>query len=115
MFGENLAQLRNEKNITQDELAQLVGVNKEKIIAWETTSQMPNNKEMEMMANVFQMSPEEFYSRVKNNNSTKKYSTSNALGHSASRVASRIIIRRLIRLALAIIAIIILGIYLRSS
>ncbi len=36
-FGENLKVLRNKKNISQEELAELVGVSRQSVSKWETS------------------------------------------------------------------------------
>ncbi|MCI8331027.1 MAG: helix-turn-helix transcriptional regulator [Bacilli bacterium] len=34
-FGENLKSLRNKKNITQEKLAELIGVSRQSVSKWE--------------------------------------------------------------------------------
>lgn len=43
-FGENLKVLRNKKNISQEELAELVGVSRQSVSKWETSLAYPEMK-----------------------------------------------------------------------
>ena len=61
MYGQRIAQLRKERNITQEELAQLVGVTKERIVNWESGLGLPSKSQIKTLASVFQVMPEELF------------------------------------------------------
>ena len=53
-FGEKVRDLRKEHSLTQDELAQCLGINKRTIIGWERDGRYPRSIEMlEKMADIF--------------------------------------------------------------
>ena len=59
MLGPKIAKLRRERNITDTELAQLVGVPKETITLWESGFSTPNKAQIKRLASVFQVMPDE--------------------------------------------------------
>ena len=53
-FGEKVRDLRKKHSLTQDELAQCLGINKRTIIGWERDGRYPRSVEMlEKMADIF--------------------------------------------------------------
>lgn len=53
-FGEKVRDLRKKHSLTQDELAQCLGINKRTIIGWERDGRYPRSIEMlEKMADIF--------------------------------------------------------------
>ena len=53
-FGEKVRDLRKKHSLTQDELAQCLGINKRTIIGWERDCRYPRSVEMlEKMADIF--------------------------------------------------------------
>ena len=62
-FGEKVRDLRKKHSLTQDELAQCLGINKRTIIGWERDGRYPRSIEMlEKMADIFHVPP--IYSRI---------------------------------------------------
>ncbi len=57
MFGDKLRELRKEKNIPQEELANLFGVNKSTISAWEVNKAQPSYETLIKLANYFGVTP----------------------------------------------------------
>ena len=57
MFGDILKDLRIKKNITQEELANVLNVNKACISAWETNRAQPNYEKLIGLANYFNVTP----------------------------------------------------------
>ena len=56
-FGEKVRDLRKKHSLTQDELAQCLGINKRTIIGWERDGRYPRSIEMlEKMADIFPVS-----------------------------------------------------------
>ena len=56
-FGEKVRDLRKKHSLTQDELAQCLGINKRTIIGWERDGRYPRSIEMlEKMADIFHLS-----------------------------------------------------------
>ena len=63
-FGEKVRDLRKKHSLTQDELAQCLGINKRTIIGWERDGRYPRSIEMlEKMADIFHV-PLTYYSRI---------------------------------------------------
>lgn len=56
LFSEKLYQLRKEKNITQEELAQLIFVSRSAIAKWEQGRGTPTSEILEKIASVFNLS-----------------------------------------------------------
>lgn len=56
MFGEKLSYLRRIKNITQDELGNILGFSKNAISSWESGRTEPDLKTINKIANYFQVS-----------------------------------------------------------
>lgn len=57
MFGDRLRELRKEKNISQEELANLFEVNKSTVSAWEVNKAQPNFDTLIKLANYFNVTP----------------------------------------------------------
>lgn len=55
-FGTNLKQLRKEKNLTQEELAECLGVSPQTISKWENNLSMPDISALPIMADYFGIS-----------------------------------------------------------
>ncbi len=68
-IGNFIAKLRKEKNITQEELAEKLGVNVKSISRWETGKNMPDHALLKDLCNIFNISINELYEgqRVKKN------------------------------------------------
>lgn len=57
VFGERLKSLRERKNLTQTQLAELVGYkNYTTITKWESGSSLPRGKELKLLSNLFNVS-----------------------------------------------------------
>ncbi len=54
-FGKNLAYYRNKKGLTQDDLARLLSVSKDLIIAWEKDQREPSEEQLEKIAHLFKI------------------------------------------------------------
>lgn len=55
-FGTNLKQLRKEKNLTQEELAECLGVSPQTVSKWENNLSMPDISALPVMADYFGIS-----------------------------------------------------------
>ncbi len=55
-FGTNLKQLRKEKNLTQEELAECLGVSPQTVSKWENNLSMPDISDLTVMADYFGIS-----------------------------------------------------------
>jgi transcriptional regulator with XRE-family HTH domain len=62
MLGSRIKFLRNQKLITQRELAALIGVSKQAISHWEKEIRDPNPKQRKKLAEAFGISVEELFS-----------------------------------------------------
>lgn len=56
MFKDNLIQLRKYKQLTQEDLAEKVGVTRQAIAKWETGETMPDLERSRMLAEIFEVS-----------------------------------------------------------
>ncbi|MCH5270772.1 MAG: helix-turn-helix domain-containing protein [Lachnospiraceae bacterium] len=56
MFKDNLLQLRKYKQLTQEELAEKVGVTRQAIAKWESGETMPDLERSRILADIFEVS-----------------------------------------------------------
>ena len=61
-FGEKLKKLRNEKGLTQDELAERIFVTRTAISKWENDKGYPNIDSLKQLSNLFEVSIDELIS-----------------------------------------------------
>ena len=93
-MGPKIAKLKKERHITDDELAQLVGVSKETITLWEAGFSTPNKSQIKKLATVFQVMPDELcqdnYSgeRTVNNSGFRTVNNSNFRTVNNSQIAN---------------------------
>lgn len=55
-IGKFIAKLRREKNMTQEQLGELLGVTNKTISRWETGSYMPNIEKLQLLSQTFNVS-----------------------------------------------------------
>ena len=53
MFGENLIELRKLHNMSQEELAELIGISRQTLSKYETGDSLPDIEKCKMIADVF--------------------------------------------------------------
>ena len=53
MFGENLIELRKLHNMSQEELAELIGISRQTLSKYETGESLPDIEKCKMIADVF--------------------------------------------------------------
>ena len=70
MFNIRLKELRNQKNMTQDELGKVLNVSGKTIGTWERDSRQPNIETINTLANYFNVSTDYLLGR-KENSKTK--------------------------------------------
>ena len=58
-IGENLRKLRREKDLTQEQLAELLGVTFQSVSRWETDATMPDVTSLIGLARVFDCSTDD--------------------------------------------------------
>ena len=68
MFSQNLQKLRAEKNISQEQLADKIGVSRQSISAWESGKSSPELEKLIALSELFEISLDELTSEI----STKK-------------------------------------------
>ncbi len=56
IFGKRLKQLREEKQLYQEEMARITGADRSTVAKWETTSSMPNAETLDLLATYFNVS-----------------------------------------------------------
>lgn len=62
MFHENLVQLRKLNNLTQEELAEQVGVSRQALAKWESGETLPDLEKSRLLAEVFSVSLDDLVS-----------------------------------------------------
>lgn len=62
-FGRNLAGLRDESQLTQEELARMIGVQRSTLAGWESGHRMPKIGHIEVLARIFRVSIDRLYGR----------------------------------------------------
>ena len=68
MFKDNLIQLRKYRQMTQEELAEKVGVTRQAIAKWEAGETMPDLERSRMLAEIFEVSLDDLASYESNAN-----------------------------------------------
>ena len=68
MFNQNLQKLRAEKNISQEQLADKIGVSRQSVSAWESGKSSPELEKLVAISNLFNVSLDELTGEI----STKK-------------------------------------------
>lgn len=56
MFRDNLIQLRKMKHMSQEELAELLGVSRQTLSKWETGESLPDIEKSKQLAKIFEVS-----------------------------------------------------------
>ena len=82
-FGERLYELRNEKNISQEELAEVLDVSRQSISKWENDKAYPEMTRLLFMSDYFDVSLDYLMRGIKKEenieNVAEKYKTKNML------------------------------------
>ena len=65
-IGEKIAKLRKDRNMTQEELAGMIGVSSQSVSKWETGVTMPDIMLLPIIAGVFEITLDELFSVEKN-------------------------------------------------
>ena len=68
MFKDNLVQLRKYKRLTQEELAEKVGVSRQAIAKWEAGETMPDLEKSRLLAEIFEVSLDDLANYEKDTN-----------------------------------------------
>ncbi len=61
-IGEKIAKLRKTKNMTQEELADIIGVSSQSISKWENSVTMPDIQLLPVIADIFEVTLDELFS-----------------------------------------------------
>lgn len=61
-IGEKIAKLRKDSNMTQEELAGMIGVSSQSVSKWETGVTMPDIMLLPIIAGVFEITLDELFS-----------------------------------------------------
>lgn len=64
MFSDNLMQLRKLNNMSQEELAEMVGVSRQTLSKWETGESLPDIEKSMLLAEIFKVSLDELVNYV---------------------------------------------------
>lgn len=65
-IGTFLKELRNEKNLTQEQLAEILGVSRRTVSRWETGSNLPDLDDLIEMADYYDVDMREFMYLIQN-------------------------------------------------
>ena len=66
-MGEKLQKLRNEKNMSQEKVAEIVGVSRQAVSKWENDLSYPDTKNLILLAEVFNVSVDQLLKLSSNN------------------------------------------------
>lgn len=66
MFGEKLQELRNKSKLSQERLAELVGVSRQAVSKWENDLSYPDTKNLIRLSEIFNVSMDELLSLTQN-------------------------------------------------
>lgn len=67
MFGENIKQLRKNKNMSQEELGKVFNISGPAVSKWETGQTEPDNELLKQIANYFGVSIDYLLGNISNN------------------------------------------------
>ena len=70
-IGNFIANLRKENNMTQEQLAEKLGVNVKSVSRWENGRNLPDHSLLKELCNIFNISINEFYDGKKNKKTKK--------------------------------------------
>ena len=63
-FSEKLQTLRKQKNLTQEELAEALGVSRQAVSKWENGSSEPSPSNLIAIAKLYEIPPEELLKKL---------------------------------------------------
>ncbi len=66
-IGENIANLRRANGMTQEQLADIIGVSAQSVSKWETSTTMPDIMLLPIIADIFGVTVDAMYGRIKSN------------------------------------------------
>ena len=64
-IGENIANLRRANGMTQEQLAEIIGVSAQSVSKWETSTTMPDIMLLPVIADIFGVTVDAMYGRIK--------------------------------------------------
>ena len=87
-MGQYIANRRKHMKLTQEELAEMVGVSKSAIAKWETNRGIPDRDNLKMLAVVINTPVDEFYRMISKSNSVNVSQDINITGDVISALES---------------------------
>lgn len=66
-IGENISNLRRANGMTQEQLAEIIGVSAQSVSKWETSTTMPDIMLLPVIADIFGVTVDALYGRIKTN------------------------------------------------
>ena len=87
-LGQYIAKRRKYMGLTQEELAEMVGVSKSAIAKWETNRGIPDRDNLKMLAVVINTPVDEFYRMISKSNSVNVSQDINITGDVISALES---------------------------
>lgn len=70
-FGEKLKEIRRNEGMSQEQLAEKIGVSRQAITKWETGRGLPDVENMVILAEIFKMTLDELVSQEKSRSRNK--------------------------------------------
>lgn len=95
MVGKNIKKFRTEKGLTQEEMAEKLGVTRQALSNWETEKTQPDIDTLQKIAQLLEVSVEEIiygskreYTTIVHNNTTKNITKGLSFGAALAMVVS---------------------------
>lgn len=92
-FSEKLYELRKEKNLSQEELAEKLNVARQTISKWETGSTTPDTNNLIELSNIFEISIEDLLGK---NNKVEEENKTEEVKSNKKKIIKRLLIITLI-------------------
>lgn len=97
-IGKFILKCRKEKNLTQEQLAELIGVSRKSISRWENGNSMPDYATLDILCNALNISINELYYGEKIiNKDYKNISETNLKLYIKEKYSKQLLIKRTIR------------------
>lgn len=87
-LGENIAALRKSKGITQEKLAETIGISAQSVSKWENDVSMPDITLLPVLADIFFVSIDVLFGKTINRTSDGECIPENTVNHMLESIAS---------------------------
>ena len=107
LLGENISKLRKNKNISQEQLAELINVTRQTISNWELNNSAPNPEQLKLLSQNLEVSIDELLDNKITNIILKKVSKNEKINKMGTKILKFLIIGFFIILLIDIISLIV--------